>query len=164
MEEKIKDAKAEYEQGKLKRRDFLRKLVLGGLSTSAAYGVLAGIGTQNAEAQWATTMAVGEEDHRRDDDMTTMAIGEEDDHMTTMAVGEEDRIISSRGYRAEDGRPTTFVVGEEDNVGPTRLKGEDGHWFTTYIVGEEDHFRVPRSNNTIEFNNGNLKLKFKFGG
>lgn len=98
------------EQVKSSRRGFFG-LVAGTLA-AATCGLL-GSGSE-AEAQRATTLALGEEGGRR---ATTRALGEEGGRVSTRAFGEEG------GGR----RPTTLALGEEGGRGPsTRMFGEEG--------------------------------------
>lgn len=84
----------ELRAGRLGRRDFLRQVVLAGLTSAAAYALL---GQAESAAQEMTTFALGEETsapprHRQPPGRgTTQALGEETSppQATTQAVGEE---------------------------------------------------------------------------
>ena len=179
MENEIEQAKDDYTKKKLGRRDFLRSLVVAGLSSSAALAALEAIDPNEAQAQF-TTQAVGEEGGQggrvitqavgeeggRGGRVTTYAVGEEGRRgaETTLALGEEDRIISSSKYGEGDGQFTTFALGEEDNIVVTQLEGEDGIWLTSMAIGEEDGYIRRQPNQGVQrFNFGNLQLEFRFG-
>ena len=147
--ESIDEVVNEAKQGNVGRRDFLRRAVLLGLSSAAAYKLL---DTTTASAQTGnskiTTFAIGEEGSGKPTQPapnpvppskpiqkpTTLALGEEDKpqigNPTTLKVGEEGT------YKP---KPTTYRVGEESSSRPTtKAVGEEtGQRPTTLAVGEE---------------------------
>ncbi|QEF96178.1 hypothetical protein Mal15_02050 [Stieleria maiorica] len=153
-------------QGDVPRRDFLRRLVVAGLSSAAAYRVLdeTTASAQSGGSGRITTFAIGEEGTAPhppaqkpspNPPMTTKAVGEESqrppaNQITTYAVGEESTTppsqqITTHAVGEESTRPpknqiTTYAVGEESTKPPTTLSyglGEDGRRATTLAVGEE---------------------------
>ncbi|MEL7497118.1 MAG: hypothetical protein AAFN77_05870 [Planctomycetota bacterium] len=147
----------------VKRRDFLRRAFMLGLSTSAAavlfnqtrtasaqepMGTQAGIGTQQVGRP--TTMALGEEGSSpiQSERMTTARWGEEtgsrpsqiqgeENRITTQAIGEEEP--STTSYQGEEGQPTatTLMVGEEDPKPSYQYGEEERPTVTTRALGEE---------------------------
>jgi hypothetical protein len=137
ISELIKD----FRDGRLGRREFLRQVVIAGVSSAAAYALL---GQATAEGQVVTTYAVGEEatpvpqPQRPAGPVTTQAVGEETSspQVTTYAVGEE----------SNPPRMTTQAIGEESNPPPmtTQAVGEESRPpMTTLALGEETHAGAP---------------------
>ena len=136
-------------RGDVPRRDFLRRLVVAGMSSAAAYQL---VSETTASAQTGgkpqiTTFAIGEEGgspqsvpgDSPNSQITTHAVGEESSkpprtapqNVTTHAMGEESirpQTTLSYGLGEEGYRPTTQAVGEESINRPTP---------TTLAVGEE---------------------------
>ncbi|MCS7471638.1 hypothetical protein NZK35_33740 [Stieleria sp. ICT_E10.1] len=138
------------------RRDFLRRLVVAGLSSAAAYKVLdeTTASAQSGGSGRLTTFALGEEGNPPglppqtrppNQQATTLAVGEETSkpptpRITTKAVGEESsqppaNQITTYAVGEESSKPpapqiTTKAVGEESTKPPTPRP-------TTYAVGEE---------------------------
>ncbi|QDV88740.1 hypothetical protein [Planctomycetes bacterium TBK1r] len=126
-------------RGEVPRRDFLRRLVVAGLSSAAAYQVLdeTTASAQSGGSGRLTTFALGEEGnppslppqtHPPYQQATTLAVGEESskppaNQITTKAVGEE-------SSRPPANQITTYAVGEESPKPPTPQ-------ITTKAVGEE---------------------------
>ena len=146
---------AEYRDGNLKRREFLRRLVAIGISTSAAYSVLnqASAAGQITVGGPTTTALI---DGRPEEDVprpgrpprgTTFASGEED--ATSAMVGEESSPGATSAMVGEESypqpNPTTYALGEEGPappMGTTTMVGEESYpqpipQPTTYAVGEE---------------------------
>ena len=143
--ESVEDVVDEALRGEVPRRDFLRRVVLLGLTSSAAYKLL---DETTAQAQTGGTPKI-----------TTFAIGEEGSpspnppsypprsKATTYAVGEESirpPTTLSYGMGEEGTRPsTTWAVGEEPPRRPTPAPstmavGEEGKpTATTRATGEE---------------------------
>lgn len=148
-------------RGEVPRRDFLRRVVLLGLSSSAAYQLLdeTNVTAQQPGPPKYTTFALGEEGNPPSRPspnppstgtpgrVTTRAIGEETSQPkprpTTLAVGEESRPQATTMAVGEESpaRPTTKAVGEEQ---PTWSKPK----ITTYGVGEET-YTPPRTATTL---------------
>ncbi|WP_182867196.1 hypothetical protein [Stieleria mannarensis] len=153
-------------QDDVPRRDFLRRLVVAGLSSAAAYQVLdeTTASAQSGGSGRITTFAIGEEGtapHPPSEKpspnppMTTKAVGEESQRpptkqITTGAIGEEStkppsQQITTHAVGEETTRPpnrqiTTYAVGEESSKPPTTLSyglGEESPRATTLAVGEE---------------------------
>ena len=134
-------------RGGVARRDFLRRAVLLGLSSSAAYQLL---GQTDAAAQnpfsRKSTMALGEEGPAQPprDSVPVRRPGErlgtpQEGKLTTFAVGEESSQPPKPRIQPPNGKPTTLAVGEEGRPQPTTLAvGEESPVQpTTKAIGEE---------------------------
>lgn len=143
--ETVDDLVARARRGEVPRRDFLRRLVVAGLSSSAAYQIL---NETTASAQTGgnpriTTFAIGEEgDVTGPPKSVHPPIQPPTNPITTHAVGEETT-------RPPTNQITTYAVGEETQKPPTTLSygmGEEGtRPATTMAVGEEQPYRpTPR--------------------
>lgn len=148
--------------GRVGRREFLRQVVAVGVSSATAYSLL---GQATAQAQMATTYAVGEETtpslppqsqtqrQRPPGQVTTQALGEETSppQVTTYAVGEEssppaDMTTQAIGEESNPPPMTTHAIGEEANPPPmtTQAIGEESRPpMTTFAVGEETQAGSP---------------------
>ena len=156
-QETIDEVVGEALRGTVPRRDFLRRAVLLGLTSSAAYKLLDATSAQAQTTQsqngGLTTFAIGEEgtpppassapapnppSYNPNPSATTLAVGEESKpRSTTAVVGEEDA-----------GRPPTLSVGEENTRPPTTYStGEEQPYCptpkpTTKAVGEEGKAKI----------------------
>ncbi len=168
--ESVGDVVAAALRGEVRRRDFLRRVVLAGLTSSAAYQLL---DETNATAQQPggnrfTTMALGEEGNppKRPDINPGRPLPQQPSpnppgqpgqpgqpKLTTYAVGEESSQPPQPG-RPHRSKPTTLAVGEEQRGIPTTgAVGEEQPRSgrppaTTHKVGEESK-SVPPTATTL---------------
>jgi hypothetical protein len=125
--ETVDEVVREALHGNVPRRDFLRRLVLLGLTSSAAYKLL---DETTAQAQTGGSSQI-----------TTFAIGEEGNAPATARPSPNPPSYSPSPNPPTYSPPqaTTFAVGEESSAPPTTLAvGEEGQIGpTTMAVGEE---------------------------
>jgi hypothetical protein len=154
--ESVGDVVAAALRGEVHRRDFLRRVVLAGLTSSAAYQLLdeTGVAAQQPSGRRFTTMALGEEGNppQRPDIKPGRPLPQQPSpnppgqrgksKLTTYAIGEEDSKPPKIGKPSRP-KPTTLAVGEEQRGIPTTgAVGEEQSWsgpgkVTTHKLGEE---------------------------
>ncbi len=165
--ESVGDVVAAALRGEVHRRDFLRRVFLAGLTSSAAYQLLdeTGVAAQQPSGRRFTTMALGEEGNPpqrpdiqpgRPQQPSPNPPGQAGKpKITTYAIGEEDSKPPKIG-KPHPSKPTTLAVGEEQRGVPTTgAVGEEQSWSgrpkaTTYKVGEESK-SVPPTATTLRF-------------
>jgi len=130
----LDNAIGDYRTGALGRRAFLAKVAGLGVTSAAAYQILAGNPAAALRGQpEATTQALGEEQPRPPQPPpTTEALGEED-LGSTQALGEED-VITTQAIGEEGPRPPQLPPPPAPTVRPTVVppKSEPRRWWDRY--------------------------------
>ena len=141
----LTSAIGDYRTGALGRRAFLAKVAGLGITSAAAYQMLAGNHAAALRGQpEATTQALGEEQPQPPQPPpTTEALGEEhlgstqalgeEDVITTQALGEED-VITTQAIGEEGPRPPQLPPQPSPTVGPTVVppKPEPRRWWDRF--------------------------------